>query len=84
MIVACVLSGDGMMQDGKGRRTDVWINANDQYTENLVYQVWDEVRSNRKKFRIPFALTIEEEPHPVEAREVGRIMLSVMIVGIAN
>lgn len=75
LLAALVFSGDGMNGLGEGRggrRTDAWINANDKYVENLVYQVWDEVRNHRKKYRISANLRIEREPFSTEAREVCR------------
>jgi hypothetical protein len=71
LTAALVMSGDGTRKSTGGRRTDVWCNANNKYTQSLILQVWDEVRKERKKYHIPTELRVMADPLSHEAREVS-------------
>lgn len=71
LIVARVLSGDGSLTRGGGRRCDVWAGANAGLESELVRLVWEQVLEDREKFELSTALKIHSSPYPAEARKVG-------------
>lgn len=75
LIVARVMSGDGTTNEERGRRCDVWCNANEEFEGLLVLRIWQEILDNQKHFMIPAGTAILSAPHPVEAKQVCTVML---------
>lgn len=75
LIVARVMSGDGTTSEKRGRRCDVWCNANEEFEGLLVLRTWQEILSNQKHFKILAGTPIQSAPHPVEAKQVCIVML---------